>query len=209
MQQRQPQRHLRLLPAARSPQPVPRRRQAQRPEPVQTGFQLLLPGQALALAPVQVDTRPRAVRAHGHVSLPPLRSSKAAAGTVSPLQPAALRRPAELPPAQADTRPAAVHTAAAAHTEVVRTVAARTEVADIAVVHTAAARMPVQADKAVATAPAARRRHKAVALAHRPVLLVQWVPHAIQPQAAADGYPASKGLAGSPDRQVQQRPEWR
>ncbi len=213
------------------------------------GSQQLLPGLALVLPLAPADTRPQAVRAHGHVFLPLLQSSKAVVGTVSPLQPAALQRQAGQQPAQADTQLAAVHTAAAVRTATARTAAAgaaqtaaartetaRTEVAGaVAVrtatartaaagavvahtaaarteaagavaahtvaVHTAAARIPVQADKAAATAPAARR-HKVVA----PHRLARRVPHAIQPQTAEDGHPASKVLAVSPDQPGQQRP---
>ncbi len=223
------------------------------------GSQQLLPGLALVLPLAPADTRPQAVRAHGHVFLPLLQSSKAVVGTVSPLQPAALQRQAGQQPAQADTQLAAVHTAAAAavrtatartaaavaagaaaartetartevahtaaagavaaHTAVAHTAAARTEAAGAVVahtaaartevagaeaVHTAAARIPVQADKAAATAPAARR-HKVVA-PHRLARLALRVPHAIQPLAAEDGHPASKGLVGSPDQPGQHRP---
>ncbi len=216
------------------------------------GSQQLLPGQALVLPLAPADTRPQAVRAHGHVFLPLLQSSKAVVGTVSPLQPAALQRQAGQQPAQADTQLAAVHTAAAVRTATARTAAAgaaqtaaartetaRTEVAGaVAVrtatartaaagavvahtaaarteaagavaahnvaVHTAAARIPVQADKAAATAPAARR-HKVV-VPHRLARLALRVPHAIQPLAAEDGHPASKGLVGSPDQPGRQRP---
>ncbi len=195
------------------------------------GSQQLLPGLALVLPLAPADTRPQAVRAHGHVFLPLLQSSKAVVGTVSPLQPAALQRQAGQQPAQADTQLAAVHTAAAvaartetartevahtavAHTAAARTAAAgavvahtaaaRTEVAGAEAVHTAAARIPVQADKAAATAPAARR-HKVV-VPHRLARLALRVPHAIQPLAAEDGHPASKGLVGSPDQPGQHRP---
>ncbi len=215
------------------------------------GSQQLLPGLALVLPLAPADTRPQAVRAHGHVFLPLLQSSKAVVGTVSPLQPAALQRQAGQQPAQADTQLAAVHTAAAAavrtatartaaagaeaaHTAAARTetartevagavavrtaavrteaagavtahtAAARTEAAGAVAVHTAAARIPVQADKAAATAPAARR-HKVV-VPHRLARLALRVPHAIQPLAAEDGHPASKGLVGSPDQPGQQRP---
>ncbi len=186
------------------------------------GSQQLLPGQALVLPLAPADTRPQAVRAHGHVFLPLLQSSKAVVGTVSPLQPAALQRQAGQQPAQADTQLAAVHTAAAvrtatartaaagavvAHTAAARTEAAGAVAAHTVAVHTAAARIPVQADKAAATAPAARR-HKVV-VPHRLARLARLarrVPHAIQPQAAEDGHPASKGLVGSPDQPGQQRP---
>ncbi len=209
------------------------------------GSQQLLPGLALVLPLAPADTRPQAVRAHGHVFLPLLQSSKAVVGTVSPLQPAALQRQAGQQPAQADTQLAAVHTAAAVRTEVAgaeaaHTAAARTEVAGaVAVrtatartaaagavvahtaaarteaagavaahtvaVHTAAARIPVQADKAAATAPAARR-HKVVVPHRLARRLALRVPHAIQPLAAEDGHPASKGLVGSPDQPGQHRP---
>ncbi len=211
------------------------------------GSQQLLPGLALVLPLAPADTRPQAVRAHGHVFLPLLQSSKAVVGTVSPLQPAALQRQAGQQPAQADTQLAAVHTAAAVRTATARTAAAgaaqtaaartetartevagavavrtatartaaagavvahtaaaRTEVAGAEAVHTAAARIPVQADKAAATAPAARR-HKVV-VPHRLARLALRVPHAIQPLAAEDGHPASKGLVGSPDQPGQHRP---
>ncbi len=207
------------------------------------GSQQLLPGLALVLPLAPADTRPQAVRAHGHVFLPLLQSSKAVVGTVSPLQPAALQRQAGQQPAQADTQLAAVHTAAAvrtatartaaagaaqtaaARTEVagavaVRTATARTEAAGAVVAHTAAARteaagavaahtvaarIPVQADKAAATAPAARR-HKVVVPHRLARRLALRVPHAIQPLAAEDGHPASKGLVGSPDQPGQHRP---
>ncbi len=209
------------------------------------GSQQLLPGLALVLPLAPADTRPQAVRAHGHVFLPLLQSSKAVVGTVSPLQPAALQRQAGQQPAQADTQLAAVHTAAAVRTEVAgaeaaHTAAARTEVAGaVAVrtatartaaagavvahtaaarteaagavaahtvaVHTAAARIPVQADKAAATAPAARR-HKVVVPHRLARRLALRVPHAIQPLAAEDGHPASKGLVGSPDQPGQHGP---
>ncbi len=108
------------------------------------GSQQLLPGQALVLLLGPADTRPRAVRAHGHVFLQLLQSSKAVDGTVSPLQPAALQRQAGQQPAQADTQLAAVHTAAAVRNATARTaaagaVAARTETARTAAAHTAAA----------------------------------------------------------------------